>query len=417
MAVLFRLDGCIEAGILATALLRLQWRHPKLRAVPYGGDDGRFRYRFEQDPRPIPFEIRDFDEEEFPWREETRRLLERGFPAAGPLAAVSVLRSRSHGRSELLVLMDHAIADGLSAIALVDDLLTEYARAEERRDLEPCPALLPVTADHARKSGGWFGRLRLILRFLRLQRDDRRGLQTRLPQAAGIPQQSQWEHWVFSRENTTRLVRRCRKEQSSLGGALVAAVCLGIMECLPVSVGFFKWQFPLDIRDRLDGPAGPVVPQDLGCFVSVMTEFYKVSRQSDFWALARYAHQSLLSFVRNGGPSFGYNMAKVAARKIFAPAVPGLLISEQRVTLLANNYGLANVKDSYGSLRPRECTLAFRNFANGPSLIAQGLVMGQRLNLGLIADGLDPAFWEQLRTEVRKQLFGAAGVVEDTSTA
>ena len=156
------------------------------------GGDGRLRYKFEQVAPPIPFEIKDYDEEEPPWREETRRLLQLGFPAAGPLAAVTVLRSQSRGCSELLLTAHHAIADGLSVIMLVDDLLTEYAKAEAHFEGLPRPALPFVTAPRAKPSGGWLGRLRLLRRFMRLQRQERRAHQTSLPEARGIPPQSQW---------------------------------------------------------------------------------------------------------------------------------------------------------------------------------------------------------------------------------
>ncbi len=407
--VLFRLDGCIVAELLAGALRHLQYRHPKLRAMVASGDDGRLMYHFDQTPPSIPFEIKDYDGQEFPWRAETRSLLQRGFPPGGPLASVTVLRSRLHNRSDLLLLLHHAIADGLSAIMLVDDLLAEYARAEGQPDAPPRPAAPAVTADRAKPSAGWAGRLWLLRRFMRMQRGDGSAGQTVLPRAHDIPPQSQWVHWVFSGEDTVRLVRRCRKEHSSLGGALVAATCGGLMDCLAIPTGLFKCQFPLNVREELEGSTGPVTPQDLGCFVSIMNEFYEVPRELKFWALARKAHRALEAFVRNGGPSFGYNMARVASRKLFRGLVPRLLVSRERVTLLANNYGVLNVKDVYGSLRPRECTLTFKNYEKGPSLVIQALVMGQRLNVSLAGDNLDPAFWERLHVAVRNQLQAVAG--------
>ncbi len=405
--VLFRLEGCIQAGPLAGALRHLQCRHPKLRATVVHTDNGPLRYQFEPEPPPIPFVITDYREPDLPWREETRSLLERGFPEAGPMAAVAVLRCPSRANSYLLLMVHHAIADGLSAIMLVDDLLTEYARAEGRVNLPPRPVLPPVTATRAKTSAKWWSRLWLLRRFMRLQRADSRSLQTPLPQAPGILPQSQWIHWVFSPEDTYRLVRRCRKERASLGGSLVAAVCCGLMDCLPIDAGCFKCQFPLNIRESLNGPAGPVAPDDLGCFVSIMNELCEVPQQAAFWSVARQAHKSLQVFMRHGGPPFAYNMAALASRDLFARAVPRLMASEQRVTLLANNYGVLNVKDAYGSLRPRECTLTFKNYAAGPSLVVQALVLGQRLNVGFVADGLDPAFWERLQVAVH-QRFAAA---------
>ncbi len=408
VTVLLQLDGCIESSFLTVALQRLQQRHPKLRAGIAKGRKGRLHYQFEQPSQAIPFTITDHEGEELPWREETRRMLQSSFPSSGPFAAISVLRNRSRGCCTLLLTVHHAIADGMSGIMLLDDLLSEYAKAEENLELPPCPALPAVTVNRAKSSGGWRRRFRLVRRFMRLQREERRAQQTTLPESRHVPPQSQWMHWVFSREDTRKLVRLCRKEQTSISGVMVAATCCGLMDCLPVPEALFKCQFPFNIREVLEGPAGPVTPQDLGCFVSVMNEFYEVSQNPTFWDLARRAHGDIQRFLQQEGPSFGYNMAALAAHPLLLRSAPRVMSSSnKRVTLLATNYGVINIHDAYGSLRPRGCTLTFKNDGVGPSLILEALVMGQQLNLGLAADELEPAFWEQLRTAIRKHLDAA----------
>ena len=212
VAVVLRLDGCIEANLLTVALARLHRRHPKLHAVITKGSDGSRRYEFDQVARVIPFEIIDYDGQTSPWREETRRLMQAKFSPEGPLIAVAVLRSRSLSCSDVILSVHHGIADGMSAIMLVGDLLTEYASAETHSDAPSPQPLSMITAARATKSGGWRGRFWLLRRYLRMQREERRSRQTPLPSAEGIPPQSQWVHWVLSREETIRIVRRCRKE-------------------------------------------------------------------------------------------------------------------------------------------------------------------------------------------------------------
>ena len=80
-----------------------------------------------------------------------------------------------------------------------------------------------------------------------------------------------------------------------------------------------------------------------------------------------------------------------------------------RPTVFATHYGLPDIRETYGSLRPRECTLVFKGDGyTGPWLVMEGLVMGQQLNIGFFADGLDPAFWERLHVAVRRHLVAAA---------
>jgi NRPS condensation-like uncharacterized protein len=194
VTVLVRLDGCIETEYLAAALQQVQRRHPKLRAVIGTGKDGSPRYEFKPLAPPIPFEITDYDEGEPRWREETLRLMQNNFPAAGPLAAVSVLRSRSRRFSELLLTVHHAIADGLSAIILLNDLLTEYAKAEAQCKVSPLPSLPLVVARRAKQAVGWRSRIRMLRRIMRNQGHDGSSRQTELPETQGIPPLSQWVH-------------------------------------------------------------------------------------------------------------------------------------------------------------------------------------------------------------------------------
>ena len=416
VAVLLRVDGCIAPDILAAALRELQRRHPKLRAFIAERRDGRLHYEFHPVPPPIPFEITDHDGET-PWRQEMRALLQSEIPDGGPMAAVKVLRCPARGCSELLFTMPHAIADGLSAIVILDDLLAAYARVEGDPGFSSFETLPMVSTGRAKSSGGWRSRWRLLRRFAGMKREEGRAPLAPLPEVPNIPPQSEWVHWVFSQEDTLALVRRCRKERVSLSGALIAAACCGLIDCLPDPEVLFKWQLPFNVREALEGPAGPVTPRDLGCFVSNMNGLLRIRKQADFWGLARQAHHELDMFMQLGGPSFGYNMAsffynlRVLASRLLAGRGPRLTPStDRRETLLATHYGVVNIRDVYGSLRPRECTLTFNNEITGPSLVMEALVLGQRLNVGFLADDLDPAFWEQLHGAVRNQLEAAIGV-------
>jgi hypothetical protein len=418
--VLLRLDGLIQADFLAGALGRLQRRHPKLRALVAQGADGRLRYRFEPATPPIPFEIIDCYEAETPWRETTRRILQTDFPATGPLAAVTVLRSPLRGSSELILTAPHAIADGMSGIMLMDELLTEYAKLEANIELPPVPSLPAVSEVRANAPGGWRGYLRLLRRFVRIKRAESRSPITPLPAAQDIPPYSQWVHWVFSREETLALVRRCRKERASLSGAMVAAACCGLRDCLPGPEFLFKWQLPFNVRESLAGPGGPITAQDLGCFIASMNGLVKMADQP-FWDVARQAHREVQMFFDDGGATFGYNLAsflydlKLALDRLISRSVPKMPLPPQRETLLATNYGVLSMRDVYGSLRPRECTLIFKNEMTGPVLLMEALVLGQRLNLGFAADDLDPAFWARLQVAVRGQLVSACGAADAAS--
>jgi hypothetical protein len=411
VVLLLRLDGVIERDCLAQALRGLQKRHPKLRAILVRDADGRHRYDFDRTAPPITATFIDCDEGEPPWREEARRLLDLGPPPAAPLAEVAVLRSRLRGRTELILSVHHGIADGRSGIMLVDDLLTEYASAQAHQPQPVRPALPVVSLARARFSGGWRNRLRLLRRFVRLQREEVRSPQTRLPKGDNIPPLTQWVRWVFSREDTLALTRRCRREQVSLNAMLISATFCGLMDCLPVTAGFFKCYAPFDVRDALEGASGPIETPVLGSFVGMMRQYFRVPQQPALWELAREIHENVQEYVQLGGPALSYNLMRMATQPRFPQFLDMLPSGSKRPTLFVTNYGVVTMRDAYGTLRPLECTLIFKgDEETAPWLIMEALVMGQRLNFGFAADSVEPAFWERLHVAIRRQLDAAARV-------
>src|SRR2546425_7798059 len=108
-----------------------------------------------------------------------------------------------------------------------------------------------------------------------------------------------------------------------------------------------------------------------------MNEYYELRRESDFWDVARRAHRNVQEFIRTGGPSFYHNLFTMISKRLVLRPVVASIRTKTRVTLLATNYGVVNIRDAYGTLRTRGCTLILKNDVVGPSLIIEALVMGQ----------------------------------------
>ncbi len=414
-----RCEGIIEPELLRTALHRLQHRQPKLRTVVTKLGRGRSEFRFERNTPTVPLDIRDHAGEEGPWREEASRLFRTPFPERGPLMRVTVLRNIARNRCDMVVTLHHAVADGVSACAILHDLLTEYAVAEARRDVAPRPPLLPVRVTRAKSPGGFGSKLWLLRRLWSIQRRERSSPQTRLPESAEVAPQAQWVRWEFTREQSAALVRRCKTERASLRAALVAAACRGLGDCLPQArAAGFKVQFPFDVRAMLETAAAPLTNEDLGCFATVANDFIDVPQSADFWELARQNYESTKVFVQHGGPAFYYNLASRMSR-VFSllPQKDSEAKSntdsaqerrEERPTIVISNFGVINLGDQYGSLRPSGCTFVFRHEGSGPMLMLHSLIMGERLHVSFSADRLDPGFWEQLQAAVLGHLEAAA---------
>lgn len=207
----------------------------------------------------------------------------------------------------------------------------------------------------------------------------------------------QWEVRVFSVENTIALVRRCRQEKTSLDRALFAAAAGALRAVLPASESRFKLRFPIDIRGQLDGPAGPVTKQDLGCFVSAFEEIYAVDFGTTFWPLARQVHRDVRAFIEAGGPSLLYDLARFHRLRF---SLKGL----QRGTLHSSVLGVAPLEGRYGSLNLEECAQVYKNDRGGASINLVAITVQLRLNLTMHAGGLQEKFWERFREEMVGQL-------------
>lgn len=400
-AMVMKVRGRIEAEPLRIALSSLQRRHPKLRARVVKSADGQRCFELADPPPPIPVEMRDYDAEPLPWMEEThRRFSEKMDVAAGPLARMLILRTRSGESCYAILLAHHAIYDGLSLLHAVDDLWRYYEAAEQGGDTTPVVSLPFVSCPRARPTGSLLGRLGVLARQVRMRRARSRKRWTSLPRLDRAPARPQWDVRVFSVQETMALVRRCRQENTSLDGALFAAAVSALKASLPQSESRFKLRFPIDIRAQLEGPAGPVTPADLGCFVTVFDNIYSVGTETAFWPMARQVHQDVRSFIAAGGPSLLYNLARFV-RPRTSPQ------RRHRGTVHSSVIGVAPLERRYGRLTLEECAQVYKNDLGGASINLVAIILQLRLNLTMHASDLEEELWRRFRDEIVAQLRSA----------
>lgn len=396
--VMLRVRGSIEAEPLRAALSSLQSRHPRLRARVMESSDGRHQFQFLATPPSLPFEIKDLDTDPLPWQEEASRLMSAPLdPAVHPLTRLLVLRNRNLSRCDVIFVAYHAIVDGRSVFRMVADLLEYYEDAEQNGRPPPVSSLPIVTNPHAERSGSLLNRLAVMAHLVRRRRANRKGLWTSLPRADDVPPHRLWAHSVYSEEATMALARCCRKEKTTMYAALFAAGACGLRATLPDRQLRIKCRFPMDIRNKLVGSSGPVTEDDLGNFFSGYENVYAIDGKPSFWDLARRVHGDVKNFTDGGGPSLVYNLV----RSVKFPYKPRTL---KRGTMFVSNYGVAAVRDLYGSLSLEECAIVFKNDLVGPALMVQSVVLQRRLNLSLSSVEVPEEFWGRLRAEILARL-------------
>jgi hypothetical protein len=166
--------------------------------------------------------------------------------------------------------------------------------------------------------------------------------------------------WLDETE-TARLAERCRREKTSVQGALNAAMLLAAAEDLeldrPAWLGCFS---AVSLHERL-GIGG-----DMGLYISQVTTYHKVSRTTDLWSLAREVKRDLSRVLATGEqlvtiPMIGMfiprkNQVAGMAKKMnmASPATVGL-----------SNIGRIELPRSVGPV-----TLERFHLAVGPSVVA-----------------------------------------------
>ncbi len=298
--------GPLDDKLVQAGLGQLQQRHPLLR-MQVVGDDRSLRFS-ENAVGAIPLRVvRQKSAEQ--WLQIAEHELNLRFTVPHePLMRVTMLMSP--GKSELIITTHHVIADALSIVFLVRDLLTSVAALLEARGqalpaattlplLPPMPARLPRSARGLSRLGHMnaffhkhvLGRPRHAIRKLPIE-------QPAPPEA----RRNCLLQRVLSPPLTRALRQRAQDEGASIHGALCAALLLGTAQVAyaaevaagdATTVGCFA---PVNLRDKLE----PAVAGDLGVYISQVTTFHQIVPLPPLWQLARDVKTQLTETLDSG---------------------------------------------------------------------------------------------------------------------
>jgi hypothetical protein len=397
--VVLGIKGRLEHQLLRAAVRNIQHRHPKLRCRIIESSDGHHCFELLPVPPAIPIEVREFDTDELPWKEESSLLMRAKMdPSVDPLVRVSLLIGRRTDQCFLILLGHHALGDAGSLLRLAEDLLVFYEETRKSGKTSSVESF-PIARVRGMKRSDFrmFKRLLMGMRVLQHGLENRKGSWLELPSAEGIPIHHRWSHFLLSDNDTLALVRRCRKEKTTIYGALLATAGCALIATLPQATARVKCRIPINIRDNLLGVSGPITNHDLGNYVVAYEAFYSVDKQTSLWTLARTVRREVEYFAAAGGPSLIYNLLRFAkpARRVDAP---------KRGTMLVNSYGIGGFRDRYDAFSVEELAIFFNNDHIGPSLIIQAIVVQRRLNLSISLANVPEEFWINFRAAMRKKV-------------
>lgn len=299
------LRGPVSEELLRAGLLRMQARHPFMRARLLGSagaavdpDDSRLRISDTGGPLPIATLRRQSDAH---WQSVVETELNEPFDLSRDyLTRVTLLLGPS--RSELILSHHHVTGDALSIVFAVRDLLTEMAAMATGEPL-PMPESLPILPTLGEllpaESRGFVRRYRHMNAFFEkniIGRAARRA--QKLPHEQEVPPQQRRNsllHRALAPEETQALVSRCRAEGCSVHGTLCAALLLATADeaftarlhsGTPTTLGCWS---AVSLRDQLEPPVG----EAMGLFISQVTTFHDLVPPPSLFALAREVKSQL----------------------------------------------------------------------------------------------------------------------------
>ena len=266
---------------LERALRVVQKKHPRLSVAIESGPEGP---RWIQSSASIPVEFHDV-RLDLGWHAFAERELATAFlPSTPPLLRIAALQDPSRVSQTVLILtFHHSIADGLSGIAFLLDLVD-------------------ALNDHDVGLAPWRGAVEdlipdLIAPLPPADNDiTTRGQEKALRDVGRSPLWRQFEgdepridSMELEGDSVERLRARCRAERTSVQGALCAALTLADAGARPADQ--YSILCPINVR-QLAG----VGPSEIGFFLSSGIVRSAVSQDLHFWELARKIIEELAAY-------------------------------------------------------------------------------------------------------------------------
>ncbi|WP_224410245.1 phthiocerol/phthiodiolone dimycocerosyl transferase family protein [Oscillatoria salina] len=298
-----RIKGFFSGEILRQALDLLQSRHERLNYHIVGSSDN---LSFEKEgtqtiPLRVVEKLHERDWQEIVYSEQNEKIAS----SQCLMRVVLVLDREEKEISHLITTIHHAIADGFSNIYLHQEILTycdKISCGEEILSVSRLPALPPVTELIA-KSSELPDKLRSLLLILQLQWKRIWYRPQSLEIEKSVAFESRRSQVIFAEldaQITEKLVAICRKEKTSVQGALCAAMLLAVARKINIknkSSAYFTCQSYVDLRDRLQPPLSK---EHLAALIAPATTFHLLKPETSFWHLAREVKENLEKQIQRG---------------------------------------------------------------------------------------------------------------------
>ncbi|TFG15079.1 MAG: hypothetical protein EU531_08675 [Promethearchaeota archaeon] len=282
------IKGELDLEKLRNALDLAQEKHPMLKAQIYFEDEEQFLIW--GDINSIPLDVIPRKKKEL-YREiieqEFITPFDMGINYKNPLIRVKVLQSETV--FDLIITIQHVIADGISMAFLFRDILEFYINPQkkfkpfeivkETENILPSDIRKKIPKSKCRfKIVSWLIKIGVL--FYRLI--DKFRSESKEPNQLEFDnindQTLKTYSWIFNKQQTMDFIKKCKEQRISVQSAL----CTMFLEDFPIINN------PINLRDRLDYPVG----QSVGLYASGLNIKKPYNPKISFWKNAeQYYHK------------------------------------------------------------------------------------------------------------------------------
>ena len=363
-----RIEGSLTPDILRQALNLVQKRHPMLQVHLIELADGLY---FESEgTQEIPLRVIDKQYENQGIEIAEDELHKKFSGGLAPLCRVTFLHSStSNSVSEIIATFHHAITDGMSCMRFFDDLLSYCQqiaagdRIAEVITMQLLPPLETLLASHLSRNNN-------------VEETQEQSSQEIQPpkliiedEAPASDRGTRLLTRILSPEMTVRLKERCKQEETTVHGALCAAMLFGT-----ANIASIDTPIPLSCSSNVNlrKYCEPEVKDDyIGCLISGLEEIHTWKLSTTFWDLALECKAKITHSISRGVPISRINSDKMRQvnKDLF------VYLSEQQRgrtnTISISNRGRFNLVDKYGDF-----TLKELYFATGQHIVGACFWLG-----------------------------------------
>ncbi len=366
------LRGPIGVEQVRRALEWVQARHELLRVAIVGRE-------FVAVDAPVPLRVVPRASDESWKRYEVEEINGRYEEGALLWRAVWV---EGEGGGELIISHQHVICDAQSAVLMAREIVNALGVIVDGKTPPP-PVPLPLKPPMTSLLHAGFGEKMLAMNAFFFRNLVFHGLRParKLAQTAPFAERKLGiVHLSLDESQIASLAARCKEAQTTVQGALCAAMLLAAADSLGLDRAAWLGCFSaVSLHQRLG------IKEDMGLYISQVTTYHKVARSTEKWALAREIKKDLGRTLR-----LGEQLVTIPMIGMFIPRGdnPAPRFAEKfdlasPATLGLSNIGRVDLPRSVGPV-----TLDRFHLAVGPSVVAPlaacAATVHGRLHLNLV---------------------------------